>query len=45
MEKKIAIVVGCLAIYFVLNIVTAGKIKIVLLLALLAYGVYKVGKY
>jgi hypothetical protein len=45
MEKKIAIVVACLASYFVLNIVTAGKIKIILLVGLLGYGVYKVGKY
>lgn len=44
MEKKIAIVVGCLAIYIVGNIVTQGKLKIILLIALLAYGTYKVSK-
>ena len=44
MEKKIAIAVGCLASYFVLNIITAGKIKIVLILGLLGYGIYKTGQ-
>ena len=44
MEKKIALVVGCLAIYFVANIITGGKFKIMLLIALLAYGMYKVSK-
>ena len=44
MEKKIAIAVGCLAIYIVANILTAGKFKIILFIALIAYGMYKVSK-
>ena len=44
MEKKIAIVVGCAALYIVGNIVTGGKLKIVLLIALLGYGTYKVSR-
>ena len=44
MEKKLAIAGGCLAIYIVANIITGGKFKIVLFIALIAYGMYKVSK-
>lgn len=44
-EKKIAIVVGCTAIYLVMQFITGGKFKIFLLIALIAYGTYYVSKH
>lgn len=43
MEKKIAIVVGCIALYFILSLLTNGAIHIVLLIGGLGYAMYKFG--
>ena len=40
MEKRIALIVGCTAIYLVMQFITGGKFKILLLIALIAYGTY-----
>ena len=40
MEKRIAIIVGCTAIYFVMQLITGGKFKYLLLVAGIAYGTY-----
>ena len=40
MEKRIALIVGCAAIYFVMQFITGGKFKIFLVVALIAYGTY-----
>lgn len=39
-EKKIALVVGCTAIYIVMQFITGGRFKTFLLIGLLAYGIY-----
>ena len=40
MEKRIALIVGCTAIYFVMQFRTGGKFKIFVVVALIAYGTY-----
>ena len=43
MEKKIALIVGCTIAYIVLFLLTGGVFRIVLILGLLGYGMYKFG--
>lgn len=44
-EKKIAIVIGCTSIYFVMQFITGGKFRIFLVIALIAYGTYYVSRH
>ncbi len=41
MEKKIAIIAGCTALFLALSIVTKGKIIILLVIGAVAYFAYK----
>lgn len=43
-EKKIAIVVGCTAIYAVMQFITGGRFKTFLFVGAIAYGVYWLSK-
>lgn len=43
MEKKIALIVGCIALYFILSLLTHGAIHIVLIIGGLGYAMYKYG--
>ncbi len=43
MEKKIAIVVGCIVLYLILSLITKGAIHIVLIVGGLGYAMYKYG--
>ena len=44
-EKKIALVVGCTAIYLVMQFITGGKFKILLVIGLIAYGTYYISRH
>ena len=43
MEKKIALVVGCIALYLILHLLTGGAIKWVVIVGGLGYAMYKLG--
>lgn len=43
MEKKIALIVGCIALYIILSFLTDGAIHIFLVLGGLGYAMYKNG--
>ena len=44
-EKKIAIAVGCISIYLVMQFITGGKFRIFLVIGLIAYGTYYVSRH
>ncbi len=43
MDKKMALIAGCVILYILLMIVTGGAFRIILILALIAYGMYRYG--
>lgn len=41
MNKKLALIIGAIVLFILLNILTGGKAWTIVILALVAFGIYK----